>query len=325
MDKILSQEEVNALLKGIEEGEVPTSPSEEDTASKSEPRKYDLTTRDRVIRGRMPTLEIINERFARMFQVTLSGMLKEMVDITLQYVEIKKFGEFIQKIPLPASINIFRMDPLKGFNLFVIDPRIVYLLIDNFFGGKGQTHVKIEGRDFTPIEQRVIGKIVDLAFHDLEKAWAPVHQIKISLNRREVNPQFATIVTSTEAVAVVEFNVEMNDVPGKMFICIPYPNIEPIKEKLQAGYQSDQYDVDNKWYERLRSNILECSVHVRVELGESTLRVKDVLNLNTGDIILLNKAMDENIIARVEGVPKFLGRPGIYKGSIAFQILSTVK
>lgn len=323
MEKVLSQEEVNALLKGIDSGDVSTVPA--DNTQETGVRSYDLTSHDRVVRGRMPTLEIISERFARIFQVTLSGVLKEIVDIHLISVDIKKFGEFMKHIPLPSCINIFRMEPLKGFNLMIIDPRMVYLLIDHFFGGKGQTHVKVEGKDFTPIEQKIIGRIVDLAFRDLEKAWGAVHQIKIVLNRREINPQFASIVTPTEVVLTVEFNVEMDGVPGKILICMPYPTIEPIKEKLQAGYQSDQYEIDNKWLERLKTHLMDCNVEVTVELGRSTVMVRDILNLSVGDVILLDKPAEDRIVAKVESVPKFMGRPGIYRGSLAFQVLDTVR
>lgn len=319
MEKILSQEEVNALLKGIESGDVSTNaaPSGEQGA-----RAYDLTSHDRVVRGRMPTLEIINERFTRIFQITMSATLKKIVDVHPASIEVTKFGEFMKKIPLPSCINVYKMDPLRGFSLMIIDPRLVYLLIDHFFGGKGQTHVKVEGRDFTPIEHKMINRIVSLAFQDLEKAWRPVHPIKIVLSRTEINPQFASIVTPTEVVVTVEFNIEIDSAPGKLHLCIPYPCIEPIKEKLQAGYQSDQYELDSKWMDRFKAQLLECSLNITVELGEAMVKVRDILNLNVGDVIILDKSLDEHIVARIENVPKFSGRPGIYRGNQAFQILS---
>lgn len=320
MEKILSQEEVNALLKGIDSGDVSTSRT---SKGSQEAQVYDLTSHDRVVRGRMPTLEIINERFARIFQISMSASLKKIVDIHLSTVEVMKFGDFMEHIPLPSCINIFKMEPLKGFSLMIIDPRMVYLLIDNFFGGKGQTHVKIEGRDFTQIEHRIISRIVNLAFQDLEKAWRPVHPVNIMLSRIEINPQFASIVTPTEVIVKIEFSVEIDSSPGKLHLCIPYPSVEPIKEKLQAGYQSDQYEVDNKWMERFREQLLECPVTITVEMGKTILPVRDILNLSTGDVILLDKSVDELIVARIENVPKLSGRPGLYRGNQAFQVLST--
>lgn len=319
MEKILSQEEVNALLKGIESGDVSTTAHSQDAQGI---QSYDLTSHDRVVRGRMPTLEIINERFARIFQISMSATLKKIVEVHLASVEVTKFGEFMRNIPLPSCINIFKMEQLKGFSLMIIDPRMVYLLIDHFFGGKAQTHVKIEGRDFTPIEQRIISRIVTLALQDIEKAWRPVHPVKVELSRTEINPQFASVVTPTEVVIVVTFDVEIDSTPGKMNLCIPYPSIEPIKEKLQAGYQSDHYEVDGKWMDRFREQLLECSVPITVELGGTKIKVQDILNLMTGDVILLDKAADEQIVAKIESVPKFNGRPGVYRGNLAFQILS---
>ena len=319
MEKILSQDEVNALLKGIDSGDVTAGAS---SADENGCRNYDLTSHERVIRGRMPTLEIINERFARIFQVSMSALLKKMVEVNMVSVELMKFGEFMKRIPLPACINIFKMDPLKGFSLLVVDPRVIYLLVDNFFGGKAQTHVKIEGRDFTPIEHRLIRKVVNLCLQDIEKAWKPVHSVEVQYSRTEINPQFASIVTPTEIVIVIEFDIEVDNAPGKIHACIPYPCIEPIKEKLQAGYQSDNFEVDQKWMERFSEQLSECSLNITVELGGAMIKVKDILNLSAGDILILDKQADENIVAMVEGTPKFSGRPGVFRGNLAFQIIS---
>jgi len=224
---------------------------------------------------------------------------------------------------LPACINIFKMDPLKGFSLLVVDPRVIYLLIDNFFGGKAQTHVKIEGRDFTPIEHRLIRKIVNLCLQDIEKAWKPVHPVNVQYSRTEINPQFASIVTPTEVVIVIAFDIEVDSSPGKLHVCIPYPCIEPIKEKLQAGYQSDNFEVDQKWMDRFKQQLSECSLNITVELGGAMIKIKDILNLSAGDILILDKLSDENIVAKIEGTPKFSGRPGVSRGNLAFQIISS--
>lgn len=320
MEKILSQEEVNALLRGIDSGDVSTASV--NFADKDKAQNYDLTSHDRVVRGRMPTLEIISERFARIFQVSMASTLKKVVDVQLASVEVTKFGEFMKHIPIPSCINILKMDPLKGFSLMVIDSAMVYLLIDHFFGGSGQTHVKVEGRDFTPIEHKIINRIVGLAMQDLEKAWKPVNPVSINLSRTEINPQFASIVTPTEVVVTIEFSVEVESSPGKVYLCIPYTSIEPIKEKLQAGYQSDQYEVDNRWMERFREQLLECALNVTVELGRANVKVRDILNLTVGDVIMLDHAVDEHIVANIGDMPKFYGSPGLYRGNLAFQILS---
>ena len=213
MEKILSQDEVNALLRGVENGAVETAAEAQDAGGA---RTYDLTSQDRIIRGRMPSLEIINERFCRIQQVSLSSMLRKIVDIHPAMIETVKFGEFMKNIPLPSCINIFKMEPLRGHGIVVIDARVVYLLVDHFFGGAGQTHVKIEGRDFTPIEHRVIRKVVLQVLQDLQKAWNPVHAVTMQYQRTEVNPQFAAIVTPTEVVILVTFEIEIDGITGKM-------------------------------------------------------------------------------------------------------------
>lgn len=322
MEKILSQDEVNALLRGIDSGDVNTNPG--DFADKEGVQQYDLTSHDRVVRGRMPSLEIISERFARIFQISMSATLKKVVDVQLVSVEVAKFGDFMKHIPLPSCINVIKLDPLKGFSLLIIDPRMVYLLIDHFFGGTGQTHVKVEGRDFTAIEHKIINRIVNIALKDTEKAWKPVHPVSVLLNRTEINPQFASIVTPTEVVVTVEFSVEVESSPGKLLLCIPYPTIEPIKEKLQAGYQSDQYEVDGRWLDRFRNQLLECSLNISVELGQANIKVRDILNLSVGDVIVLDKPAEEFITAKVEKLLKFHGRPGQFRGNLAFQIMSQV-
>ncbi|MCC6544147.1 MAG: flagellar motor switch protein FliM [Nitrospirae bacterium] len=320
MEKILSQDEVNALLRGIDNGDLSADASSADGDGW---RNYDLTSNERVIRGRMPTLEIISERFARIFQVSMSALLKKIVVVNMASVELMKFNEFMKNVPLPACINVFKMDPLKGFSLLVVDPRVIYLLVDNFFGGKAQTHVKIEGRDYTPIEHRLINKVVNLCLQDIGKAWKPVYAVDVQYSRTEINPQFASIVTPTEIVIVITFDMEVDNAPGKIHVCIPYPCIEPIKDKLQAGYQSDNYEVDQKWMERFGNQLSECSLNITVELGGTVIKIKEMMNLRTGDILILDKQVDENLVAKVEGRPKFTGRPGIYRGNLAFQINSS--
>ncbi|MFQ5454902.1 MAG: flagellar motor switch protein FliM [Nitrospirota bacterium] len=321
MEKILSQDEVNALLQGLSDGEIDTTKEEED---KEGVRIYDLTNQEKIIRGRMPTLEIINERFSRFFNLSLSATLRKTVDISFASIEIKKFGEFIKNIPLPASFNVIKKEPLRGYSLFVIDARLIFLFIDHLFGGGGQTHVKTEGREFTSIEHKIIRKIVKMALEDMEKAWNSVYPINIHYSRHEVNPQFAGIVTPTEVVISVVFNVEIENESRDIYMCIPYSSIEPIKEKLYAGFQSDQLEVDNEWLSRFRDRLLNCKVHITSEMGRASIRVEDVLNIGRGDVIVLEKGVNEEMYVNIEGVPKFKGHPGIYKCNQAIQISSII-
>lgn len=322
MEKILSQDEVNALLRGVESGTVETK---SDTDDATGTRIYDLTSQDRIVRGRMPTLEIINERFSRLHQVALSSVLRKVVDIHPATIDTMKFGEFIKNIPLPSCINIFKMEPLRGHALLIIDARVVYLLVDHFFGGGAQTHVKIEGRDFTPIERRVIHKIVLAAFEDLQKAWTPVHPVTLQYQRTEINPQFASIVTPTEIVVLVTFELEVDGVTGKLYFCFPYSMLEPVRDKLSAGYQSDRDEVDQRWTQRFKDGLVSCPLQVTVELGKGIIKVRDLMNLATGDVLLLEKRTEEALDILIEGKLKFRGHPGVSKGNVALQVTSVIQ
>lgn len=322
MAQILSQEEVDALLRGVTDGEIETET--EEAVDESGIVSYDLTSQERIIRGRMPTLDIINQRFTRLFRNSLSSTLRKVLDVSTVSTDTVKFGEFIKSLPVPASLHIFKMEPLRGFALFIAESKLVFALVDTFFGGTGSVSMKIEGRDFTTIEQRMIKKVILMALEDLEKAWKPVHNVTISFVRSEVNPQFAAIVPPTDVVVVILFEIEMDQVSGTITVCLPYSTIEPIIGKLKAGFQSDQLEVDQLWIKRLRERMLEAQVEVVVELGKARITSKDLVNFKVGDIVQLDNDVTDELTVKVEGVPKFRGYPGTMKGSKAVQVSSII-
>jgi flagellar motor switch protein FliM len=318
VSKILSQEEVDALLTGISKGDVPTGTDKPKNMGEIVP--YDLTSQDRIIRGRMPTLAIINQRFIREFRTSLSTQLRKVVDISPAATDIVKFGEFLKTLFLPTSLHIFRMDPIRGQALLVLESNLVFSLIDAFLGGKGNQGIKIEGRDFTNIENRMIRKVVDAALADYEKAWSPVHPISIRFSRSEVNPQFVGVVPSTDLVVAMSFEVDMENSAGKLIICIPYGCLEPIRNLLQAGFQSGQPEVDLAWMKRFKDRVREVPVNLTAELGKTRIKGKDLLNLEVGDVLLLDRYATGELDVKVEGVRKFRGHPGVFKGNRAIKI-----
>jgi flagellar motor switch protein FliM len=325
MSSVLSQSEVDALLKGISGGEFDVD--EEGSAGgggDEEVIPYDLTSQDRIIRGRMPTLEIIHDRFVRMFRLTLSNALRKVVDISVRSTELIKFGEFLKTLPVPSSLNLFRMNPLRGNAIMVLETRLVFTLIDLFFGGTGELEVKAEGRDFSAIEQRMIKRVVTSALEDLQQSWRPVFPVQISFSRSEVNPQFVAIVPHSEVVVVVTFDVEMGRAPMSITLCIPYSMIEPIRAKLNAGFQSDQNEVDTTWLNRFRTNLQSAKVEVLVELGRADMNVRDFLELKAGDIVALDQEVDKPLTVTVEGISKFRGHQGSYKGRQALKVTELV-
>jgi flagellar motor switch protein FliM len=322
MSQYLSQDEVDALLRGISEGEVPTEQGTETAADGV--RLYDLTNQERIIRGRMPTLEIVNQKLARQLRASLSGALRRVVDVNALSIEMIKFGEFLKTLPVPTSMHIFRMSTLRGGALLVIESRLVFALIDSFFGGPGSAFVKVEGRDFTSIESHMIHRVVQLIFDEMEKAWEPVEPIKIELERSEVNPQFVGIVPPSDIVVATPFEVEMDEARGNITLCLPYATLEPIRSKLIAAFQSERLELDHSWIRRMVRQIEEVEVEAYVELGSTEIPVRALLELQPGDIICLDQNSESELIVRVEGVPKFFGLPRVVKQKKAVEITSRI-
>lgn len=318
MANILSQEEVDALLRGISGGEIETDPL--DFHDTSDITLYDLTSQDRIIRGRMPTLEMTNEKFSRQFRYTLSSMLRKVTSVSAISADMVKFGEFLKMLPVPTSMHLFKMEPLRGNGLIVFESKIIFMLVDIIFGGSGKNSYKIEGREFTAIENNIIKKVVMSFLTDMVKAWQPLMDLKISYQRSEINPQFVHLVPATDVVVVSNFEIEVEYSSGLISLCIPYSTLEPLRDRLQAGYQSEQLDVDQTWIKRFKSELLGAKVDVLAHLGSASLNAGEAVNLKKGDVITLDHYVTDPLNIFVEGVLKFKGSPVIHKGNQAIQV-----
>src|SRR4051812_20315919 len=336
MNQVLSQSEVDALLAAVSEGEVATPDSKlgnlapvSGPTTVTDDRKivnYDLTSQDRIIRGRLPQLEVIYEKFMRAFRVSLSSALRKIASITLTSTEFLKFGEFINTLPLPTCMSVLRFGNLRGSALMVIESKLAYALVDSFFGGADRPYTKIDGKDFTPIELSIVRKVVDLAIEDLESAWASVEKIDASFVRTEINPQFVGIVPPTDIVIASTFDVELENANGTITLVIPYATIEPIKQKLSTGFQVESDQTDKKlWTATIRSQLLETSVNINVNLGQSEITLNDLMGLKVGDVIPLDQDTTGEFDVLVEGVSKFKAYYGIHHGSVAVQVTRPVE
>ncbi|MEI6414155.1 MAG: flagellar motor switch protein FliM [Pseudomonadota bacterium] len=312
---LLTQEEIDALLHGVDSGDVETSSDEGVVGGV---RHYDFASQDRIVRGRLPTLEMINERFARYFRTNLFGMLRRSADISLSGVQMQKFSEFVHSLFVPTSLNIVRIHPLRGRALFVLDPKLVFSVVDTFFGGSGRFHTKIEGREFTPTENRVIKILLNLAFKDFQEAWRPVLKVRFEQTGSEVNPQFANIVSPSEVVVVTAFHVDLENGGGDFYVTLPYSMIEPIRELLDAGIQSDRGDRDERWEKSLHEEIMGARVELSSILAEAVLSLRDIARLKPGDVIPIE--IPEVVEVAAEGMPVFRGRVGISSGNYAIQV-----
>lgn len=318
MANILSQEEVDALLKGIAVGEIETKVV--DRKNLPGVVAYDFTNQDRTIQGRMPALEMTNEKFSRMFSKNLSALLGKAAAVRARSTDSVKFGEFLKSIPLPTSMHLFRIDPLHGSALIVAESQMIVMLVDLILGGSGGNFFKTEGREFTAIENSIIKKVVLSALKDIEKAWQPLIEIKTSYHRSEMNPQYVQLVPPTDVIVVSNFEMDVDNMIGMFSLCIPYAMLEPLLEKLQPGGQGEQLAVNKAWVSRLKKGLCSSKIDLTARLGTAVIHAGEVIGLKKGDVVPLDQFVTDPINLYVEGVMKFRGHPVVYKGNQAIRI-----
>jgi flagellar motor switch protein FliM len=312
--ELLSQDEIDALLHGVDSGVVDTTPP----PTPGEVRSYDLASQDRIVRGRLPTLEMINERFARLFRISLFNMLRRTPELTSGTVEMSKFSEYTHSLFVPTSLNVCRIKPLRGNALFIFEPKLVFTVVDNFFGGDGRSAVKIEGREFTPTENRVIQLMLRQAFNDLKEAWAPVMNLDFEFQQAEVNPHFANIVSPSEIVVVSRFKIDLEGGGGYLHVTMPYSMIEPIREQLDAGLQSDRAERDERWCRTMNEQLLDMEVEVEAKFATSRMSLRQLVSLKAGDVIPIQWPRPVEIY--VEDLPMYRGQLGVAHGNNAVRI-----
>ena len=310
----LSQDEVDALLKGADA-------EDEDAKGAVDPsgiRPYDLASQERIVRGRMPTLESINERFARQLRIGLFNFMRRSAEISVGPIRIVKYNEFIRNLVVPTNLNIVQAKPLRGSGLFIFDPNLVFLVVDNLFGGDGRFHTRVEGRDFTQTEQRIIQRLLGVVFEEYEKSWKSVYELKFEYVRAEMNTQFANIVTPNEVVVVTTFNIDFGSTAGEFHICLPYSMIEPVRDLLYSSLQGDHLDVDKRWLKLLSQQVQSAEVELVASLGQATVTFGEILKLKAGDVIPIG--IPDLISAAVDGVPVMECRYGLFNGQYALKV-----
>ncbi len=310
MSDLLSQDEIDALLNGVEGGDVATGNDQPVAVDAVSP--YDFTQQDRIVRGRLPTLEMVNDRFARFFRTGVFNVLRKTCDVSVLGVKMLKFTEYVHGLAVPTNLNLVRIKPLRGTALVVFEPRLVFTVIDNFFGGDGRYHARIEGRDFTATENRVIQIMLGELFSAMTEAWAPVLDLQFEYQNSEINPQFANIVSPTETVVVSRFQVELDGIGGEIHLTMPYAMVEPIRTLLDAGVQSDRVDRDGRWADSLHQEILDAEVGLNSLLLETRLSIGEFLHLRPGDVIPVQ--LPELTTVYAEDVPLFRGYYGQSNG-----------
>ncbi len=320
VNDVLSQEEIDALLHGVDAGSVET---ETDAGPTDEPTPFDFASHDRIVRGRLPTLEMITERFARLFRIGLFHLLRRSAEVTAGTVRMLKFSEYVHGLYVPTSLNLVKVKPLRGTGLIVLDPKLVFVIVDNFFGGDGRYHAAVEGREFTATERRLIQIVVEQVFKDMQEAWSSVYRIEFEYINMEVNPQFANVVGPTEVVVTTSFDVELEGGGGEMHLTLPYSMIEPIREQLDAGFKSERSDVDLRWIRSLRDEVLGAQIEVKCNLTETTLSLGEVLHMRKGDVIQVE--IPEKVSLFADNIPVLRGYLGTHNGQSAVKISEHVQ
>ncbi|HSH97589.1 MAG: flagellar motor switch protein FliM [Methylophilaceae bacterium] len=313
-DNFLSQDEVDALLKGVGGDQDEEQPEIDPSAV----RNYNLATQERIVRGRMPTLEIINERFARLLRIGLFNFMRQTVEISVGPVRVSKYSEFIRNLVVPTNLNLVQMHPFRGTALMVFDPSLVFAVVDNMFGGDGRFHTRVEGRDFTQTEQRIIQRVLAIVLENYEKAWEPVHAVKFEYLRSEMNTQFANIATPNEVVVAITFSIEMGAANGEIHMCFPYSMIEPIRDMLTSTLQGEVLGVDKRWVRLMTQQIQIAEIQLVADLAKTEMTLSQVLNMKVGDVIPLS--ISDDIEAKVDGVPVMSCKYGMFNGQYALRV-----
>ncbi len=320
MTDLLSQDEIDALLHGVDDvDDVDETLGDESNGAVV----FDFSSQDRIVRGRMPTLELINERFARHMRISLFNMLRKTAEVSINGVQMMKFGEYQNTLYVPTSLNMVRFRPLKGTALITMEARLVFILVENFFGGDGRFHAKIEGREFTPTERRIIQLLLKVVFEDYKEAWSPVMGVEFEYLDSEVNPSMANIVSPTEVIVVSSFHIEVDGGGGDFHVVMPYSMVEPIRELLDAGVQSDKMETDVRWSSALREEIMDCPVNFRVTLLEKDISLRDLMELRPGDVIPIE--MPEHATMFVEDLPTYRVKMGRAEEKLAVQISQEIE
>ena len=319
MSDLLTQDEIDALLHGVDDVE------EEEVAQGAAPgvTTFDFSSQDRIVRGRMPTLELVNERFARHMRISLFNMMRRTAEVSINGVQMLKFGEYVHTLFVPTSLNMVRFRPLKGTALITMEARLVFILVENFFGGDGRYHAKIEGREFTPTERRIIQMLLKLVFEDYKEAWAPVMDVEFEYLDSEVNPAMANIVSPTEVIVVSSFHIELDGGGGDFHVAMPYSMLEPIRELLDAGVQSDKGDTDLRWSKALRDEIMDVQVGLSTRLLQTDVSLRQLMDMKPGDIFPV--IMPESLLVFVEDLPTFRAKLGRTHDKVAVRIVEKIK
>ena len=319
---IISPDEVNALLNGLADGAIGTDDARDSMPLEVLP--YDFIGYQSTVSNKMTGLEIVNHNFSKLLKTSVYKFMMKSFDINIRKIETMKYSDFISTVSMPSSMNIFTMEPLNGDALLVLDAPLVFAFVEGFFGGSTVHYIKSDGRTFTQIEQRVIKKVVDIILKDVESAWQVISPVRSKYVKSEINPPFVSIAAPDQSIINIEVQLVMEDFSGRMSLCIPDSMLEPVKEKLYSGINSDTYKSNLRWEHELTESLMNTDLHISADLGKILMNFEDLLNLKEGSILNLNRSASDELVIKIEDSPKFKGIPGVCKGKHAVKLLGSI-
>ena len=319
-DSFLSQEEVDALLEGVT-GE--SQKLDDDSEETEGIRDYNLSSQERIVRGRMPAMEIINERFTRNMRIGLFNLIRRSPEISVGPVKVQRYSKFLRELAVPTNFNIVAIRPLRGNGLIVCDPTLIFTVIDTLYGGAGKYQTRIEGRDFSATEQRVINRLVEVISQEYAKAWKGIYPLELVYQRSEMQPQVANIATPSEIVISTSFRLEIGEMVGAIHFCLPYAALEPVREVLYSSTQGDSTEVDRRWVDVLTREIQAAEVTLVAELAKADATIEQLMAMKAGDFIELERK--SQIQATVDGVPIFSCHYGTHSAKYAIRIDASLR
>ena len=312
-EQFLSQDEIDALLDAAAPGDEPAAP-----ANAAGARPYDLARQERIVRGRMPALELIHERFSRNLRIGLFNFMRRNPEVSVEPVVVGKYATFMSSLVVPSNINIMQIKPLHGSALLIMEAQLVASVIDIMFGGSGRVAGQVEGREFSATEQRLILRMIELICVEYRKAWEAVYPLELVYGRSEMQPQFANIATPTEIVVSARFQIHLGDHGGAIHLCIPYTALEPIRETLFSSVNANLQSNERGWLGTLSQEIKPANVDLVAQLTTAEITIGELINLRRGDIIEIDAGPDAQL--KVGQVPVFEGRYGEFNGRYAVRI-----
>lgn len=321
---VLSQSEIDALLSALSTGEMDADELKKEQSEKKV-RVYDFKRALRFSKDQIRSLTRIHENFARMLTTFFSAKLRTYAQITVASADQIPFEEFIRSIPKMTILNVFEVPPLEGRILMEVNPNVAYAMLDRLLGGKGTSVNKID--HLTEIEKKLMSNMFEHSIENLREAWESLCEINPILENFEINPQFLQLVSPNETVVVISLNTVIGETSGMINICIPHIVLEPIIPKLSVHYwmQADKKAKEPEQMSVIEKNIQKADVRVTAELGSSEITISEFLMLDAGDVIELNQPINEPLVIKISGVPKFIGQPGKVNKKLAVQILDTIK